>query len=76
MQIIQRVTSHRKMSVYEIAYFVTRKALGKLRNTVEETCFLSMFPCLPTSENIVVETKFTSQEAKIFPNKFRDIFVV
>ena len=49
------------MSVYEIAYFVARKALGKLWNIVKETCFLSMFPCLPTSENIVVETKFASQ---------------
>ena len=33
-----------------------------------------MFPCLLTSEN-VVETKFASQEAKMFPNKFRNIFV-
>ena len=49
------------MSVYKIAYFVARKAQGKLRNIVEQTCFLSMFPCLYTSENIVVETKFASQ---------------
>ena len=34
-----------------------------------------MFPCLPTSGNIVTETKFSSQEAKIFPKKFRNIFV-
>ena len=38
-----------------------------------------MFPsnvsCLPTSGNIVAETKFASQEAKMFPNKFRNIFV-
>ena len=33
------------------------------------------FPCLPTSENIVAETKFASQEAKMFPNKFRNIYV-
>ena len=38
-------------------------------------CFLPMFPCLPTSGNIVAETKFASQEAKMFPNKFRNIFV-
>ena len=37
--------------------------------------FLLMFPCLPTSENIVAETKFASQEAKVFPKKFRNIFV-
>ena len=38
--------------------------------------FLSMFPCLPTSENIVAETKFASQEAKMFPKKIdRNIFV-
>ena len=35
-----------------------------------------MFPCLPTSGNIVAEAKFAFQEAKIFPNKFRNIFVV
>ena len=34
-----------------------------------------MFPCLPTSGNIVAETKFAFQEAKMFPNKFRNIFV-
>ena len=28
-----------------------------------------MFPCLPTSANIVVETKFACQEAKMFPKK-------
>ena len=37
--------------------------------------FPFMFPCLPTSENIVAKTKFASQEAKMFPNKFRNIFV-
>ena len=31
-----------------------------------------MFPCLPTSRNIVAETKFASQETKMFPNKFRN----
>ena len=35
------------------------KALGKVGNIVaERLCFLSMFPCLPTSRNIVAETKF------------------
>ena len=34
-----------------------------------------MFSCLPTWGNIVAETKFASQEAKMFPNKFRNIFV-
>ena len=34
-----------------------------------------MFPCLPTSVNIVAEIKFASQEAKMFSNKFRNIFV-
>ena len=38
-----------------------------------------MFPinvsCLPTSGIIVAETKFSSQEAKIFLRKFRNIFV-
>ena len=34
-----------------------------------------MFPCLPTSGNIVAETKFASWEAKMFPNKFRNILV-
>ena len=33
-----------------------------------------MFPCLPTLGNIVAESKFASQEAKMFPNKFRNIF--
>ena len=52
------------------------KALGKLGNIVAETLwFLSTFPCLPTSGNIVAETKFASREAKMFPNKFRNIFV-
>ena len=52
------------------------KALGKLGNIVAETfCFLSMFPSLPTTGNIVAETKFASREAKMFPNKFRNIFV-
>ena len=35
-----------------------------------------MFPHLATLGNIVAETKFASQEAKMFPNKFRNIFVV
>ena len=56
-----------------------RKSLGKLGNIVAETlCFLSMFPCtLPTSGTLlsVVETKFASQEGKMFPNKFINIFV-
>ena len=34
-----------------------------------------MFPRLPTLGNIVAETKFASQEAKMFPKKFRNIFV-
>ena len=34
-----------------------------------------MFPCLPTPGNIVAETKFASWEAKMFPDKFRNIFV-
>ena len=34
-----------------------------------------MFPCLPISGNIVAETKFASKEAKMFLNKFRNIFV-
>ena len=42
----------------------------------ETLCFLLMFPCLPTSGNTVAETKFTSQKAKMFPKKFRKIFVV
>jgi hypothetical protein len=28
--------------------------------------FPQMFPCLPTRENIVAETKFASREAKMF----------
>ena len=42
---------------------------------METFCLLSMFPCLPTPGNIVAETKFASREAKMFPNKFRNIFV-
>ena len=34
-----------------------------------------MFPCLLVSGNIVAETKFASQEAKMLPNKFGNIFV-
>jgi hypothetical protein len=41
------------------------KALGKLGNTVAETLIPQMFPCLPTLENIVAETKFAAQKAKI-----------
>ena len=49
---------------------------GQTRNIVSETlCFLPMFPCLPTLENIVPGTKLASQEAKMFPKKFRNIFV-
>ena len=33
-----------------------------------------MFRCLPTSGNIVAETKLTSQEAKMFSNKLRQNF--
>ena len=41
-------------------------------NIVAETlCFLPMFPCLPTSGNIVAETKFASKEGKMFPNKLK-----
>ena len=52
-------------------------ALGKLGNIVAETFVTrdvsSKFPCLPTRGNIVVETKFASREAKMFPIKFRNI---
>ena len=34
-----------------------------------------MFPCLATSGNIVAETIFAFQEAQMFSNKFRNIFV-
>ena len=34
-----------------------------------------MFPCLPTPGNIFAETKFALQEAKTFPNKFKNILV-
>ena len=37
--------------------------------------FLTNVPCLPTSGNIVAETKFASYESKMFPNKFRNILV-
>lgn len=40
-----------------------------LRNIAAETCFLSMFPCLPTWGDIVAEIEFDSQEAKMFSNK-------
>ena len=33
------------------------------------------FPCLPTTGNFVAEIIFASQEAKMFPKKFRNIFV-
>ena len=36
---------------------------------------VSMFPYSLTSGNIVAETKFVFQEAKMFPNKFKNIFV-
>ena len=53
------------------------KAMSKLGNIVaEKLCFLSMFPCLPISRNIVAEKQFASQDAKMFPIKFRNIFVV
>ena len=52
------------------------KALGKLGNIAETLCFLSMFPCLPTSGNIVAGTKFASQEAKTLAKKVRYIFDV
>ena len=54
------------------------KAPGKVGNIVAKTlCFLPMFLCLPTSGNIniVAETKFPSQEAKMFHNKFRNISI-
>ena len=50
--------------------------VSKLENIVAETFyFLSMFTRLPTSVNIVAETKLIFREAKMFPNKFRNIFV-
>ena len=45
------------------------------QSVAETLCFLSMFPCLPTSGNIVTETRFVSKGAKMFPNKSRNIFV-
>ena len=52
------------------------KALGKLGNIVAETSpFLSMFLWLSISGNIVAETKLASPRTKVFPNKFRSIFV-
>ena len=67
-----------KTFFHQLSFDLSRpKALVKLRNIVAETlCFLSMFPCLPTSGNIDAETKltFASKKAKMFPNKFRNIF--
>ena len=37
--------------------------------------FLTNVSLFPTPGNIVAETKFASQEAKMFPNKFRNILV-
>jgi hypothetical protein len=34
---------------------------------------VSLFATLPTRGSIVVETKFVSQEAKMFPSEFRNI---
>ena len=48
---------------------------GQTGNIVAETCFLPMFPCLPISGNTTAETKFASQEAKMFLKKLRNIFV-
>ena len=54
----------------------TSKALGKIGNIVaEKLSFLPVFPCLPTSGNIVAETMFAFQETKMFAKKFRNIFV-
>ena len=36
---------------------------------------INVFLSLPTSGNIVVETKFAFQETKRFPKKLRNIFV-
>ena len=48
---------------------------SKLGNIVAETlCFLSMFPCLPTSDNVVAEIKFASQESKIVSQQIRKRF--
>ena len=59
-----------------VSFEVTTKSMGRLGNIVAETfSFLSMFPCLPTPGNIVAETKFASWEAKMFPDKIRNIFV-
>ena len=38
-------------------------------------CFLSMFFCLSSTINIFAETKFASQEAKMFPSKFKNILL-
>ena len=49
------------------------------RQTRKHCCGNIMFPVnvslFSLSENIVAETKFASKEAKMFPNKFRNIFV-
>ena len=70
------ITNKAQPYIMRINFCTCTKALGKLGNIVAETfCFLSMFPSLPTTGNIVAETKFVFQEAKMFPNKFRNIFV-
>ena len=51
------------------------KALGKLKTLLRKNHFLSMFPFLPTTGNIVAETKLAIQKAKMFLNKFINIFV-
>ena len=66
----------RERVVRPAALVINNVYMGKLGNIVAETlCFPSMFPCLPTSGKIVAETKFASQEAKMFPKEFRNIFV-
>ena len=58
------------------------KVLGKVGN-IAEACFPSRETLLRKQNfhfailgNIVAETKFASQEAKMFPNKFRSVLVV
>ena len=59
----------------EIFYFKTFYLTIWLRPTLKDMMRVLYEASNPlTSGNIVAETKFASQEGKLFPNKFRNIF--
>ena len=68
---------HGERCVHSMAVLLFAKFLHTVHCTIPRPNYETLFRkhCLLNLGNIVAETKFAFQEAKVFPNKLKDILV-